>query len=146
MRAKTSTWFECVVKYERTNEEGNKQKVSENYVVETMSFTEAEAKIIKEITPYATGDLEIKKIAPLSISEIFFSDKDKDDKWYKCKLAFITIDEKSSKEKRTTVSYIVQADSLKTAMEYVTKEMEQGMVDYLTSAINETKYMDVFCS
>ena len=144
MKAITSTWFECAVKYERTNNEGVNKAVTETYVVEAMSFTEAEAKIIEEMTPYTSGNLEVKKISPMTISEIFFSEKDADDRWFKCKLAFITIDEKTEKEKRSAVSYLVQANSLETALNYVVQEMGKTNIDYLASNISETKIMDVY--
>lgn len=144
MDAITSTWFECAVKYERTNEDGLKKPVTETYVVEALSFTEAEAMIIREMTPFASGGLEVKKINPMSVKEIFFSHKEADDKWYKCKLTFITIDEKTEKEKRSSSTFIVQANSLSTALGYMTAEMSNTMIDYVASNISETKIMDVF--
>lgn len=144
MQSVTSTWFECAVKYERTTEDGTNKKVTETYVVEALSFTDAEQKITDEISSYTNGEFEIKKISPMSINEIFFSDKDKDDKWYKCKLAFITIDEKTQKEKKTTTSYLVQASDLPTALNYMLGEMNNTLVDFLTSNISETKIMDVY--
>ena len=144
MKAVTSTWFECAVRYGRTTEEGPEKKVTETYVVEALSFTEAEAKIIRELSPFTPGELEITKITPMSISEIFFSDRDADDSWFKCKLAFITIDEKTDKEKRSAVSYLVQADSLGTALNYVVQEMGKTSIDYVASNISETKIMDVY--
>ena len=143
MQSVTSTWYECAAKYARTTEEGSQKTVTETYVVEAGSFTEAEEMIIKEMTPFTSGDLEIKKISPMTLSEVFFSNNDADDKWFKCKLTFITTDEKSSKEKRSAYSYLVQAASLPTALDYVVEEMKNTMIDYLTSNISETKIMNV---
>ena len=144
MQAVTSTWFECAVRYERTNEEGAQKKVTETYVVEALSFTEAEKSIISEMKAYSSGELEVKKINPTAFHEVFFSNNDMDDKWYKAKLAFITIDEKTEKEKRSSVTFLVQADTLETALSYVTQEMGKTSIDYLASNISETKIMDVF--
>lgn len=144
MNSITSTWFECAVKYERTDEEGIQKNVTETYVVEALSFTEAEAKIIKEMSSYTSGGLEVKKISPTSYHEVFFSNLDQDDKWYKAKLSFITIDEKKGKEKKTPVTYLVQAVSLETALSYVTQEMGKTAIDYLPAIMSETKIMDVF--
>ena len=143
MKSITSTWYECAAKYARTTEEGSQKTVTETYVVEASSFTEAEKGIIKEMTPFTSGDLEIKKITPMTITEIFFSDKDADDKWFKCKLTFISIDENTNKEKRSAYSYLVQAASLLTALNYMMEEMNNTMMDYITSNISETKIMDV---
>lgn len=144
MQAISSTWFECAVKYERTNDEGAQKKVTETYVVEALSFTEAEKTIIREMTAYSSGELEVKKINPTAFHEVFFSNRDNDDKWYKAKLAFITIDEKTDKEKKSSVTFLVQANSLETALSYVTQEMGKTSIDYLASNISETKIMDVF--
>ena len=86
---------------------------------------------------------EIKKINPMTITEIFFSDKDADDKWFKCKLTFISIDEKTNKEKRSAYSYLVQAGSLLNGLNYMMEEMSKTMTDYVTSNISETKIMNV---
>ena len=143
MQSVTSTWYECAVKYAHTTEEGAQKSVTETYVVEACSFTEAENRIIKEMTPVSSGDLEIKKICPLTLCEVFFSGKDTDDKWFKCKLTFITLDEKSNKEKRSANTYLVQAASLLTALNYMMEEMNNTMIDYVTSNISETKIMNV---
>jgi len=76
--------------------------------------------------------------------EIFFSDADSDDKWYKAKLQFITIDEKTEKEKRSTVTYLIQAGSLPVAVKHIDEVMGGTMIDYVISAIQETQVMDVF--
>lgn len=140
----TSNWFECTVKFERTTEEGANKKVSENYIVEAMSFTEAEAKIIEEMEAYCSGELEIKKITPLNVSGILFSSLDRDDKWYKGKLFFKILEESNGKEKKSAVNYLIQADSLRGALKYVEQEMQGSSVDYVTSTISESKIMDVF--
>ena len=137
-------FFEVKVKYDKMHDNGVLKSVTETYALDALSFTEAEAKIIRELSPFTPGELEIKKITPMSISEIFFSDRDADDSWFKCKLAFITIDEKTDKEKRSAVSYLVQADSLGTALNYVVQEMGKTSIDYVASNISETKIMDVY--
>ena len=112
MRSRTSTWFETKVKYQKTMEDGSEKVVSEAYVVDALSFTEAESAIIDEMSVYVSGELKVSGIGKAGYGEIFFSDVDDDDKWYKAKLQFITIDEKSEKEKRSNVTYLVQAKSL----------------------------------
>lgn len=145
MELKTSNWFECSVKYEHVTEDGSKKKTSENYIVEAMSFTEAEARINEEMAAYCNGEMEIKKISPLSVSGILFSSISTDDKWYKSKLFFLIADEKTGKEKKESITYIIQADSLKGALRYVEQIMKDTSVDYVTSTISDTKVLDVFC-
>ena len=103
MRSKTSLWFETKVKYDKTMEDGQPKKVSESYVVEAMSFGEAEEKITEEMSAYISGEFDVKAITPTTYGEIFFSENTNDDRWYKTKLQFITIDEKTEKEKRSSV-------------------------------------------
>ena len=145
MRSRTSTWFETKVKYQKTMEDGSEKVVSEAYVVDALSFTEAESAIIDEMSVYVSGELKVSGIGKAGYGEIFFSDvDDDDDKWYKAKLQFITIDEKSEKEKRSNVTYLVQAKSLARALRYIDEVMGKTMIDYDVVGLNETKLMDVF--
>ena len=144
MRSRTSTWFETKIRYERMMEDGSQKMITEQYVVDALSFTEAENAIIEEMSVYITGDFKVRDIKMAGYGEVFFSDADTDDKWYKTKLQFITIDEKTEKEKRSTVSYLVQAGSLPLAVKHIDEVMGGTMIDYVISAIQETQIMDVF--
>ena len=143
MRSKTSLWFETKVKYDKTMEDGQPKKVIESYVVEAMSFGEAEEKITEEMSAYISGEFDVKAITPTTYGEIFFSENTNDDRWYKTKLQFITIDEKTEKEKRSNAYYLVQAASLNGAVKNIEEVMGTTMNDYVIAAINETKIIDV---
>lgn len=144
MRSRTSDWYEVTVKYDKQQEDGSKKKVSETYIVDAISCSEAEKTATKELKPYITGDFKIKSIKECPFHEVFFSDSEKDDKWYKAKLAFITLDEKSGKEKRNNVTYLVQANSLNGAIRHVDEVMGGTMIDYSSLSAQETKIMDIF--
>lgn len=144
MRNRTSTWFETRVRYDKTMEDGQDKKVTEQYVVEALSFSEAERRITEEMSHYVSGEFGVKAIKLAAYSETFFSDIDTDDKWFKAKLAFITLDEKTDKEKRTPVTYLVQAASLDKARAYVKEVMEKTLIDYDVISISETHFIDVF--
>ena len=144
MRSRTADWFETKIRYEKKQEDGSIKKVTEQYVVDALSFTEAEAAITEEMKSYISGDYRITDIKMAAYHEIFFSDMDKDDKWYKAKLQFITIDEKTEKEKRSSVFYLVQAGSLTKAVGYIDEMMGKTMIDYVISSVAETQIMDVY--
>ena len=144
MRSVNKRWFETIVRYDKTMESGETKKVSETYVVDAITFGEAEESIAEEMKPYISGDLDIKNINPAPYSEIFFSDKDTDDKYYRVKLAFITIDEKTQKEKKSKVTYLVQAGSLEQARKNTEDVMSGTMIDYEFVSVTETKILDVF--
>jgi len=144
MRSRTANWFECKIRYEKTMEDGLQKKVTEAYVVDALSFSEAEEKIIEELSSYISGDFNVTDIKKAAYGEIFFSDSDEADKWYKAKLQFITIDEKSQKEKRSSVSYLVQAGSFNGAVKNINDVMGDTMIDYVISSVAETTLMDVF--
>ena len=144
MRSRTADWFETKIRYEKTQEDGSMKKVTEQYVVDALSFTEAEAAITEEMKSYISGDYRITDIKMAAYHEIFFSDMDKDDKWYKAKLQFITVDEKTEKEKRSSVFYLVQAGSLTKAVGYIDEMMGKTMIDYVISSVAETQIMDVY--
>lgn len=144
MRIRTGTWFKTKVKYQKTMEDGSEKVVSEAYVVDALSFTEAESAIIDEMSAYVSGELKVSNLGKASYNEILFSDVDDDDKFYTCKLQFITIDEKSEKERRSNVTYLVQAKSLARALRYVDEVMGKSMLDYDIVGLNETHVFDVF--
>lgn len=144
MRSRTSDWFEIKIRYAKTQEDGTLKNVTEHYVVDALSFTEAEGAIMEEMKVFISGDYKITDIKPAAYHEIFFSDMDKDDKWYKAKLMFITIDEKSQKEKRSAVTYLVQSGSLPGAVKNISEVMGTTMIDYEMASVVETQIMDVF--
>ena len=144
LRSRTGTWFECKVRYEKTQEDGSEKMVNEQYVVDALSFTEAEASIIDNMSVYVSGEFKVANINPANYNEIFFSDIDEDDLWFKARLAFITIDEKKDKEKRTYVNYLIQAKCIERAKSYVDEVMGKTMIDYELKSLSETKIFDVF--
>ena len=144
MRSRSASWFETKIKYQKCMEDGSEKVVTESYIVEALSCTEAEASIIKEMALYSHGETKVPSTKKANFSEIFFSDKDDDDKWFSAKLQFITIDENSEKEKRSNVNYLVQAKSLARALRYVDEVMGKSMLDYDIVSLSETKIIDVF--
>lgn len=144
MRSRTSTWFECKIRYEKTMEDGSQKKVTELYVVDALSFTEAEASIIEEMSSYISGEFEVKDIKKAAYGEIFFSDSPSADRWYKTKLQFITIDDKTEKEKKSNVNYLVHGSTLPGAVKSIDEVMGGTMIDYVVASIAETQIMDVF--
>ena len=144
MRTRTAQWFETRVRCDKMMEDGQQKKVIEQYVVDALSFGEAEERITKEMSHYISGEFEVKAITPASYGEIFFSDAESDDRWYKAKLSFITIDEKTEKEKRTSVTYLVQGGTVQSAVKNVEEVMNGTAIDYVIAAVTETKIMDVF--
>ena len=144
MRSRTATWFECKIRYEKVQEDGTQKKVTELYVVDALSFSEAEKRIIEEMSAYISGEFEVTDVKKAQYKEVFFSDAANDDRYYKAKLAFITIDEKTEKEKRSNVTYLVQAATLDGAVKNINEVMAGTMIDYEKSNIAETKIMDVF--
>lgn len=182
MRSRTAEWFICKIRYEKVMEDGLQKKVTEQYVVDAISFSEAEERIIKEMSQYISGQFEVVEIDRCAFKEVFFADwasmviekdteeldkalrrKDKkafeknynesleekmskgyDTRWYKSKLQFITIDERSAKEKKTSVYYLVEGCSLENARSNIDKVMGDTMIDYTISAVSETSIMDVF--
>ena len=144
MRSRTAEWFECKIRYEKVMEDGLQKRVSESYVVDALSFSEAEERIIEEMFHFISGQFDVVDIKKASYKEIFFADSDTADKWYKTKLKFITIDEKTAKEKTTAINYLVQAGTLKGAVSNIESVMGTTMIDYVIAAVNETMLMDVF--
>ena len=139
-----NNWFECKVATEKTLEGGATKKVTEPYLVDALNFTEAEARIIKEISPYCNGQLEVKDIKRVKYSEMFTSDAENADKWYKVKCMFITLDEKTQSEKKVASLMFVQACDLRDAVKRFDEGMKGSLIDYEINTVQETKILDVF--
>ena len=144
MRSRTATWFECKIRYEKIMEDGLPKKVSEVYVVDALSFSEAEERITKEMSSYISGEFEIVDVKIAPYIEVFFADDNLADQWFKAKLSFITIDERTDKEKRTSMMYLVNAGNINHAINNIGEVMSGTMIDYVTTSISATKIMDVF--
>ena len=137
-------WFECKVKYVKTMENGLEKPVTETYLVDALSFTEAEKRFLEEIRPFMSGEFEVTSIKPVKIADIYYCDLESADKWFKCKLAYITVDEKSGVEKKSYSYALVQAGDLREAIKYLDENMKGTLGDYEITTVTETLIMDVF--
>lgn len=138
------TWFEVKIRYEKVMENGMQKKVTEPYLFDALSFTESEGKCIEEMTPFISEEFTVSDIKRANYSEIFFSDEESADRWFKCKLVFITLDEKSGVEKRTSTHVLVQAADLRDAVKKLDEGMKGTMADYQIASISETDIIDVY--
>lgn len=138
------TWFECRIRYEKVMENGMQKKVTEPYLVDALSFTEAEARIIEEMTPFISGEFTVSDIKRANYNELFPSNDEQDDRWFKCKLCFITLDEKSGAEKKTSTYVLVQASDLDRAKKNLDEGMKGTQADYQVASVVETAIMDVY--
>ena len=144
MKSRVSKYYEVKIQYQKMQEDGKEKRVTEQYVVEALSFTEAESRIIEEMTPYISGEFDVvsEKIAPYN--EIFLSDRTDDDKWFISKVGFITLDERTDKEKKQTFHYLVQAATSELALDYTKEMFSHGMSEYCIEAVQDTPTLDVF--
>lgn len=137
-----NNWFECKISYEKIVEGGMQKRVTEPYLVDALSFTEAEARIIEEIRPFISGEFTVTDIKRARLSELFYNANG--DRYYKVKVYFITLDEKSGAEKKTAVQMLAQASTLREAVDVVDEGMKGTMADYVIASVTETPIIDVF--
>lgn len=136
-----ANWFETKVRYDKTLENGSVKKVTEAYMVDALTFTEAEARITEEIAHF-TSEFSISAVKRTKIAEIFREKTG--DRWYLVKVAFITIDEKSAVEKKTISQILVAADNFKEAYDNFMDGMKGTLADFEINTIQETLIMDVY--
>lgn len=137
------TWFTVKVKYDRPGENGLLTPTTEPYLVDAISYAEAEKRIFEEVKLYATsGELEIKDIRKTKITELFYNEGG--DKWYRCKVNYIIIDEDKGIEKKAPQIMMVQASDFKEAVNTLIERMKSELSDYEIDTISETKILDVF--
>ena len=143
MRTKTSNWFEVKLRYDKVHEDGYERKVTESYVVEALSFGEAEKTATEFLGGYVSGEIQVVNINPMKFQEVFFNEQESCDRYYKAILQFITIDEKTEREKHTQVYYLVQASSFDNCKDTIRTIMDGTMIDYQIASVSETKIIDV---
>lgn len=137
-----ASWFECKVRYDKIQENGAVKKVTDTFLADSLSITEAVARITKEQAPFISGDFVVSSAKSTKIAEIFRDDSA--DKWYLVKVAFITIDEKTGVEKKASTLMLVQAAGFKDAMEHFLAGMKGTMADFEIQAITETPILDCY--
>lgn len=139
-----SEWFECKVRYDKTLENGLIKKVTETYLVDALSFTEAEKRFIEEINPFMTGEFIVTDIKRARISELFDSEDLSDDRWFRARIAYITLDEKTGVEKRTAQNVLIQANDFHKAINRLDEGMKGTLGEWVIVTVTETTIIDVF--
>ena len=139
-------WFECKVKHDKTMEDGLIKTVTDTYLVDAISFTEAEKRFIEEIEPFMIGEFIVTDIKRARLSELMESEDLTDDKWFKARVAYIKLDEKKGTEKRTVQSILIQAKDFRTSLKNLEQGMRGTLGDWAIVSITETKIMDIFKS
>lgn len=134
-------YFETAVRYDKMCEDGKVKKSTEKFLVDALSFTEAEARTIEERTPYMSGDFDVRAAKKTKISEIFNLSAER---YYLAKVAFITIDEKTAQEKRTISQILVGASNFKEAYDNFLDKMGDTLADFELVSLTETPILDVF--
>lgn len=139
-----NNYFKAVVKFDKTGEDGSIKTVSQEHLVDAMSFTEAEKRITEEMQPFISGDFSVHSLKREKISELFDTDSPEADKWYSCKVMFVTLDENKGVEKKTANNMYIKASSVQEATEGLRIELKNTLADYEIAQVKETKILDVF--
>ena len=141
MKNTINKYFEVKVKLQKTMEDGLQKKVSEQYVVEAATFGEAERRIAECLKPYIEGEFEVTDIKIAGYVQIINTNQDAD-KFFKAKVSFITLDETTGREKKTSELYLVQSETLESAESDVKSFLNDG--NSTISSISETAILDIF--
>lgn len=137
-----SSWIETKVRYNKPSDNGTVKTVTESYLIDAFSCTEAEERVTKEMQSLISGDFSVSVVAKSNITEIFYDETG--DKWYKAKIVHISVNENSGEEKRTNVYIMIQAASFENALDNLLDGMKETVADYEILSIAETKIMDVY--
>jgi hypothetical protein len=135
-------WFECKVKYRKTQETGEQKISTDTYLLDAVSFTEAEARINEEMKAYTSEEFRIMNIKVANFTEVHPFENS--DRWFKSKVSLIALDEESGKEKKSNIYLLVQANDVKEAFENTNTALEDTMGDYTIPSITESPILDVF--
>lgn len=137
-------WFEAKIKYEKEQDNGLVKKVSENFLVDALTYSEAEGRIINELRSYIRGVFEVADLKKVRYAELIDSDNEKDDRWFRGKLIIATLDEKTAKEKKSSVQVLVKAHDIRSAIIRIEQVLGKEMMDFTVASVTETPIMDVY--
>ena len=138
-----ANWYECKIRYEKTID-GKTKKVNESYLVDGLTYTEAETRILETLCQYISGEYTITNIKRSRIIEIFTSEVDAYDRWFNCKITIITLDEEKGVEKKTPQLMLVHADTIDTALARLREGLKDTLYDYTIVSIAESPILDYF--
>lgn len=136
------TWFECKVKYVKVDDDGRERKVSEVYLVDAVTFTDAETRIIQQLQTMVRGEFTVDNIKKSNIIEIF--PHEVGEWWFKAKIGIVTIDDKAGKEKKINNYFLVAADDIKQALQRLEEGLSYILVPYQTTSLAVCNIIDVF--
>lgn len=134
-------YFECRARYDKVMENGLVKKVTEAYLVDALTHSEAEARFIEEVTPYISGEFEVSVVKKTKIAEIFNLESYK---FYLCKVGFVTVDEKTAQEKRSISQILVGANDFDEALQIFKDGMKGTIADYEIVSLSETQILEVY--
>lgn len=137
-------WIEASVKYDKTMEDGTTKSVTEKYLVSALSFTEAKTNITEKMKHYISGDFSVAAVRTARYAEVYTSEDSSADNWYKVQVALIMLDEKTGKEKRTSLKYLVSGKSVRDVLSSIENEFATSMADFEVESVSLTKIVDVF--
>ncbi len=138
-----NTWFECKVKYTKTDENtGKDKKVTEPYLVDAVSFTEAEMRMNEQMSQIISGEFSINDIKRVNYTDVF--NYEEGDRWFKCKVTFVDIDQASGKEKKVSNYMLVLADDIDQAYDRLQESLSEMIVPFEVPSIMESPIMDIF--
>ena len=143
MKQISGIWFECKVRYEQTQEDGLEKMVTETYVYKAADFGDAYDKATKDMSTFISGEFSITAMKIAQYGEVVIQDERTEEKYYRVKVIFITLDEKTNKEKKTACHYLVNADSVEKARKYTDTALSQTMADFIIVSVQETMIINV---
>ncbi|HQN93061.1 MAG TPA: DUF4494 domain-containing protein [Prolixibacteraceae bacterium] len=136
------TWYECKVKYMKLDQSGMEQNVNDNYLIDAVSFTDAETRIFEIMKEITRGDFQVVNIRKSNITEVV--SKNDGEWWYKAKINLVTIDEEKGKERKITNYILVMANDIHDALKQLDEGLSYMLVPYATTAIQLSTIADVF--
>jgi hypothetical protein len=138
----STIWYECKVKYRKTDETGGQKVTTEPYLVDAVSYTEAESRITEEMSAYISEEFKITNIKMANYAEIHPFENT--DRWFKTRVSLMAYDEESGKERKSNMYLLIQANDVKEAFDNTVQVMKSTMGEYTIPAISESPVMDVF--
>ena len=137
-------WFTCKVKYMKVDNNGNESTTTEAYLVDAVSYTEAETRIYEEMEQRVRGEFRIVNIAKANYTDVIVDEEEDLVDWYKVKVTGIEYDQEADKEKKYNNYYLISADSCKQALARTEEAMKDMEMEFIIPSVGVVQLVDVF--
>lgn len=139
-------YYQVKVTYSKDEGDGKIKSTKETFLAFARNYADAESRTTEKVASYSFDGLPQTDISKVRFAEVFTSDDPQAGIFYKAKVILTTQvgDGDHVKEKKVAYFYLVQAHSIKSALQNLERGLQGTISDYSIHTIAETPILDYY--